>query len=182
MVGLLQLRRRETSTPTYSFDTGEQSDDGIGASLVDHEGSVNDNSADETCSSSGEGSSAEDEEDEGCSGEGTEEVAQAPNVVWNLDCTFAQKEQLDEFFKREYWWSCRSTSATTQGIKVLYRCNRVARKSKVQCAAGLYVITTIVYEKDGRAEMSSLYFVYRENTVHTHDTNTQMVGKVSGNV
>lgn len=93
---------------------------------------------------------------------------------WVLECTFEHKAMLDEFLKKENWWSYRGCTNTIQGEKVLYRCNRVRRTSKAQCAAGIYVIEKVSYVtvRDADTEATttkSLFTLYRKRAEHTHD-------------
>lgn len=111
------------------------------------------------------------------------------NVVWRSECTFQTKAELEKFMEKENCWSFRGSSDTIRGKKVLYRCNRVKRMSKIQCAAGVYVIEQNKYvpqevnnanvannslegvNDDGQRNentISTTYSVYRKTAKHTH--------------
>lgn len=109
---------------------------------------------------------------------------------WRLDKTFQSKESLDKFLAEESWWSYRSRNACKEGIKFLYRCNRVKRSSKNQCEAGNYVIESM--KLDGRSESNETgdgnddvrvtYLWYRKNAVHTHKRSPEYKQNVTDRV
>lgn len=100
---------------------------------------------------------------------------------WRYEKTFQNKESLDEFLETETWWSYRSENSCTQGIKLLYRCNSVARTSKNQCEAGIYIIKSIEFG-DADCDNSTSYLLYRKNALYTHRRSSEYKAKVTNKV
>ncbi|KAG4073405.1 hypothetical protein HA402_005568 [Bradysia odoriphaga] len=108
-------------------------------------------------------------------------------VRWILEEQFESKVLLDGFLQHENCWSYRGCSNSTEGKKVLYRCNRVKQMAKEQCEAGVYVVEKLEYVKLGDVQSERVqsedtrivYMLYRKNREHTHDKSPDMVKKVS---
>lgn len=123
--------------------------------------------------------SPSDEEDENVVEDGAvaDEQQQQENMQWLEECKFENEKMLAKFLQIENCWSYRGCCNTSQGQKVLYRCNRVKRTSRVQCAAGIYTIEKIIYvnvrdadAEDGEAiTTTSSFILYRKSAAHTHD-------------
>lgn len=103
--------------------------------------------------------------------------------LWRFEKKFDCKAAVDEFLSKESWWSYRSENSCTDGIKFVYRCNRVKRSSKHQCEAKIHIIeSTQFIEGSGPDGISTSYSLFRRNALHTHRKSPEYKEKVSDRV
>lgn len=87
---------------------------------------------------------------------------------WIMKHVFRTEDEVNEFLKRENWWSSRSSVQQSNGFKRLYRCNLVRSKTR-QCDAEMYTLYTTVMGVNGE-EAEMVYQIYVKNAAHTHDS------------
>lgn len=72
---------------------------------------------------------------ESSSDEEKESSSEEEKEKWIFVKAFETQQQLDQFIHAEDCWSHRTSYSTKVGKITLYRCNRVRRNNKTQCAA-----------------------------------------------
>lgn len=131
-------------------------------------------------------SDTSDSDDEISDDEGIDqtEIYNGPkDKLWRFEKKFDCKAAVDEFLSKESWWSYRSKNSCTDGIKFVYRCNRVKRSSKHQCEAKIHIIeSTQFIEGSGPDGISTSYSLFRRNALHTHRKSPEFKEKVSDRV
>ncbi|XP_037047352.1 uncharacterized protein LOC119082090 [Bradysia coprophila] len=98
---------------------------------------------------------------------------------WRFERSFESLQSKDTFLAKESWWSFRSKNQCTDGVKTLYRCNRVKRTSKEQCQAGIYIVESSKFAADGPA---TSYSLYRKSAIHTHKRSPEYKEKITNRV
>lgn len=102
---------------------------------------------------------------EGVDAEETEEPLQGaiypelPPVRWEFEKQFNSQEDFDKFMAEENCWSCRSKEILKDGIKILYRCNKVKYKGK-KYSAQLYILHQILLLDDEMGNQDEQYTQY----------------------
>lgn len=100
-----------------------------------------------------------------------QETAEAVEVVWLLNHTYANMDECKEAIDEEDCWTKSKTLLTANGIKTGYRCKRVKRRGK-QCSAGIYTI----HDFD---PTSTAVRLYRKNLAHDHGTSENRVTAIT---
>lgn len=84
------------------------------------------------------------------------------DFAWIKVREFAKKEDFKAFLKEEGdIWSTRDVQTTNEGIKTIYRCNRVKRKGP-QCTSGIYT-------KTESCPNDQIVKLYQKTLPHNHD-------------
>lgn len=145
-VSVIDLVRRSFLNPLSKFVGTQFATDQTTNSPGSLESENNDNSIEEP----------HDEQNTG------ENEVEGPEIVWLHEKDFAKQEEFDEFQREENCWSVFKKTVRNDGIKTIFRCNKVKRRGK-QCLAGVYTI------HGGKPDDETIS-LYRKNLEHTHDS------------